>query len=74
MVVVGVVGLLMATSWLCPVSECDLDLLVAELWRKGGMNSAWSDCLRLRTITGKDESRGDGDLQENRRGECGQKT
>ena len=70
--VVGVVGLLMVTSWLCPVSEWDLDLLVAELWRKGGMKSAWSDCLRLRGISGNDKS--EGELHESSKGECGQKT
>lgn len=70
---VGVTGLLMVTSWLCPVSEWDLDLLVAEVWRKGGMKSAWSDCLLLRTIAGKEDWR-DEESHKGRRGECGQET
>jgi len=63
----------MVTGWLCPVSERDLDLLVAELWRKGGTKSAWSDRLRLcATMSGRDGSRDE--LYKGSRGECGQKT
>lgn len=54
--VVGAVGLLMVTGRLCPVSEWDLDLLVAELWRKGGMKSACSDRLRLPVMSGRANS------------------
>lgn len=71
-VVVGAVGLLMETDRLCPVSEWDLDLLVAELCRKGGMKSAWSDRLRLCTMPGSNSS---GDkLDEGSRGDWGQQT
>ena len=74
----GVVGPLMATTWLCLVSERDLDLLVAEFWRKGGIKalgataSTCAPCLaetsRERTWRRATKACADSQPEENKRG------